>query len=248
MPLRPVVRFAGTVPKQGNDPCECEDSFCVADSSFAVADGASDGIYSDVWARILANSYCRETPANWNSDAFSEWIARRPRIEWEEWQTEVSAKELPWFAREKLRNGSFATLAGVTFAPDLTGAWQACSYGDACLFVVRNDSLLHSFPITSSESFGNNPPLIPTLTGVSTEYFQIINGCAEAGDRFYLTTDALAQWFLAEVERNEKPWVAFDTGILSDDDLKSFVNEYRGHKLLKNDDVALIAIEVQVQR
>ena len=247
MPLRPVVRFAGRVSKQGNDLSECEDSFCVAEASFAVADGASDGIYSDVWARILADSYCQEAPDDWNSQTFAEWIACRSRIEWEGFQTEVSAKDLPWFAREKLRNGSFATLAGVRFAPDLTGAWQACSYGDACVFVVRNDLLLHSFPVNSSESFGNSPPLISTLTHISPEHFKTLAGLAEAGDRFYLATDALAQWFLSEVERNEKPWVAFDTGIFSDDDLKSFVSEYRGYKLLKNDDVTLIAIEVQAQ-
>ena len=248
MPLCSVVRFAGKIPKHGNDPSECEDSFCIGDGTFAVADGASDGIYSDVWARILAESYCRERPQHWNGDDFSEWVACRRGLEWREWQEHVTAKELPWFAREKLRNGSFATFAGITFAPDQSGAWEACSYGDACLFVVRNDTILHSFPVTSSEAFGNNPPLIATLTGVSLEHVQLLSGVAEAGDRLYLATDALAQWFLAQSERDEKPWATFDTGILTDDDLASFVIEYRGQKLLKNDDVTLIAIEVQVQQ
>ena len=248
MSLRPVVRFAGRVPKHGNDLSECEDSFCVADTTFAIADGASDGIYSHVWARILAESYCQQGQQLWNADTFSEWVNCRRRMEWDKWHAQVAAKELPWFAREKLRNGSFATFAGLTFATDLSGAWEACSYGDACLFIVRNDAILHSFPVTSSEAFGNNPPLIATLTGVTPEHIQILSGRAEAGDRFYLVTDALAQWFLAESERDEKPWAAFDTGILTDDDLKSFVNDYRGQKLLKNDDVTLIAIEVQVQQ
>lgn len=247
MPLLPVVTFAGKIPKHGNDPSECEDSFCIGEGTFAVSDGASDGIYSDVWARILAESFCRESRQHWNADDFSEWVACRRRMEWQDWQEQVGAKDLPWFAREKLRNGSFATFAGVRFASDTGGEWEACSYGDACLFVVRNDAVLLSSPITSSEAFNNNPPLLATLGDVVPEHVRIVTGIAEPGDIFYLATDALAQWFLAETERGEKPWIAFDTGILTDADLQSFVAEYREQKVLKNDDVTLVSIAMRVQ-
>ncbi len=151
-------------------------------------------------------------------------------MEWQDWQEQIGAKDLPWFAREKLRNGSFATFAGVRFASDPSGEWEACSYGDACLFVVRNDAVLLSSPITSSEAFNNNPPLLATLADVVPEHVRIVTGIAEPGDIFYLATDALAQWFLAQTERGEKPWIAFDTGILTDADLQSFVAEYREQK------------------
>jgi hypothetical protein len=245
--LRPVIRFAGKFSKHGNDLSECEDSFARGDLTFAVADGASDGIYSDIWARILADSYCREGPQQWTSDQFAEWITCRPRMEWQEFHDTVAAKSLPWFAREKLRQGSFATFAGISFASDLSGAWQACSYGDACLFVVRNDALLLAFPIASSDSFNNSPPLIATLGDVLPEHVRIEAGLAQPGDSFYLATDALAQWFLAETEHGDKPWMAFDTGISNDADLKSFVTEYREQKRLKNDDVTLVSIEIRVQ-
>lgn len=247
MSLRPVVRFAGKIPKHGNEPSECEDSFCIRENTFAVSDGASDGIYSDVWARILAESYCHETRQHWSSEDFSQWVSCLRRSEWQEWHDKVAAKDLPWFAREKLRNGSFATFAGVSFASDLSGAWEACSYGDACLFIVRNNAVLLSFPLTSSDAFNNNPPLLATLADVIPTHVQIVSGFAEPGDSFYLATDALAQWFLAETERSEKPWIAFDTGILTDADLQSFVAEYREQRVLKNDDVTLVSIEMQAQ-
>ncbi len=249
MPLRPVVRFAGKVPKRGNDPSECEDSFSLGDATFAfaVSDGASDGIYSDVWARILTESYCRDNSESWSIDDFSEWVSSCRRIEWQDWHQRLEATDLPWFAREKLRNGSFATFAGLRFAPDLSGAWEACLYGDACLFVVRNDALLFSFPLASSDDFNNSPPLLATLREPSPEHVRLERDQAEAGDNFYLVTDALAQWFLAEHERGDKPWIAFNTGVLTDEDLASFVTESRGHKLLRNDDVTLVSIEVRVQ-
>jgi hypothetical protein len=245
MALRPVVRFAGKVSKHGNDPSECEDSFCIGEGTFAVSDGASDGIYSDVWARILCDSYCRETRQHWSIDEFSEWVSCRRRTEWQEWHERVSVKDLPWFAREKLRNGSYATFAGLRFEADLSGDWEACSYGDACLFVVRHDALLHSLPLTSSEAFNNSPPLLATLGDVLLEHVQIVRHQAEPGDSFYLATDALAQWFLAAHARGDKPWIAFDFD--TEGDLARFVTECRAENLLKNDDVTLVWIEMRVQ-
>jgi len=46
MAIRPVTRFAGTLPKAGNAEAECEDAFCLAGSQLAIADGASEGSYS----------------------------------------------------------------------------------------------------------------------------------------------------------------------------------------------------------
>lgn len=244
MRLRPFVRFAGKVPKNGNSHLECEDSFRVTEAAFAVADGASDAIYSDVWSGILADSYCRTSEAHsWDAEHFSDWIAGC-RSEWRRWEEQLADKELPWFVREKLQSGSFATFAGLSFSPDRSGAWKAFAYGDACLFVVRGDALALSFPLTASDQFDNAPSLISTVRHLTDDRIRVAEGIACPGDRFYLVTDALAQWFLADYERGEKPWIAFDYGISGDAELDLFVTEVRERRSLKNDDVTLVSLEV----
>jgi hypothetical protein len=89
--------------------------------------------------------------------------------------------------------------------------------------------------------------LLATLGDVVPEHVRIVADQAEPGDYFYLMTDALAQWFLSEHERGEKPWQAFNTGILNNDDLIAFVAECRDQRNLKNDDVTLVSIEMRVQ-
>ena len=240
MAAHPVVRFAGKLPKLGNSPDECEDAFSSTLSRFAVADGASEGCYSHIWASILVRSFCDVADGSeWQADEFSAWLDTC-RLQWSDWQSALAQKELPWFTQEKLRLGSFATFLGISVHDN---NWHAFAYGDSCLFIVRNDALVEAFPVRQSGLFDNTPPLVPSTHPLRIEDVQIRDGEIRLGDRLYLTSDALANWFLADSESGEKPWLALD-GIGSDQEFEIFVSEARQFQAMRNDDVTLLCLEV----
>jgi hypothetical protein len=236
--LHPALRFAGKTPKLGNAPGECEDDYCTTSSSFAIADGASEGSFSHLWAGILVRSFCSGAHSQpGSSDGFVAWV-EGCRAQWSVWESQLTTKELPWFTREKLRQGAFATFLGISV---VQSRWRAVGCGDACLFIVRDDVLAEALPILESSAFNNTPTLLSTSGPLPEEKFFSREGELQAGDVIYLTTDALSCWFLAECERGEKPWIAFE-GISSQDDLELFVSEARLSGALRNDDVTLVTL------
>jgi len=238
------MKFAGRIPKHGHRAAECEDRYSSNGWRFAVADGASDSGYSQVWARILADSFCAPPAFDISPEALDVWLGRC-RAEWRRWARERGQGELPWFARESLRAGGFATFAGLVFssadsASDVT-AWHAVACGDACVFIVRDDHLAGAFPVDDCAGFDNTPPLVPTSRLPGGDGLRTATGLARTGDAFYLATDALAQWFLADHDRGEKPWVALN-GVATTRDLDVFVSASREARAMKNDDVTLMSI------
>ena len=238
---RAAVRFAGRLAKHGNALDECEDAFSYSSSRFAVSDGATESSYSSVWAEILTRTFCAgdghlETPG-----AIGAWL-EASRQEWLVWEADISArKDLPWFTRDKLRSGAFATFVGISFRES---QWIAFGFGDACLFVVRSDALIDSFPLSSGAEFSTSPALLSSRDDdLPIEESSLRAGSAAPGDRIYLATDALAQWFFDDFEAGRKPWDALD-GISSSEDLEIFVTEERAGHRMRNDDVALLSVEI----
>jgi hypothetical protein len=239
MAARLVTRFAGQLPKAGNTPEECEDAFCSVGAQCAIADGASEGSYSQVWAAILVRSFCDADAAGWQAPDFSSWIDECRR-QWSAWEQDLAQTDLPWFTREKLRHGSFATFLGLSLSGD---EWHAFACGDSCLLIVRNDTFIGSFPVDQSDDFGNLPALVPSSRPAPDDSLRIRSGEALAGDRIYLLSDALACWFLARLELGEQPWRLLDA-ICCDDDLGLLVSGERQQGRLRNDDVTLVSLEV----
>jgi hypothetical protein len=72
-------------------------------------------------------------------------------------------------------------------------------------------------------------------------------GWWKKGDSFFLMTDALAQWFLTEHEKEHKPWEPLWRGLADKDPtaaLTSLVKDLRSSGELKNDDVTLLVIDL----
>jgi hypothetical protein len=181
-------------------------------SSFtvAVSDGASSSVFARQWARLLVNDFARGPfPPAPDANERVTLLGRK-------WRQQVEAGPLPWYAQEKLVQGSHASLLVVTW--DLQGqrTFSARAIGDSCLFVIRDDALHHAFPVTKSSEFGNHPTLLSTELGRASSdgagvaplpppTFAALDRPYEPGDRFLLMTDALAGWFLAEYEAAASP-------------------------------------------
>lgn len=246
-------------PKDGNTEHEYEDAYAVqklapvgtADGAaagppttftVAVSDGASSSVFAREWARLLVGAF-----AAGPFPAASEANARVARLG-QTWRDQVKSgpSALPWYAEEKLTQGSHASLLVVTW--DLTGArtFSARALGDSCLFVVRRGRLKHAFPVTRAADFGNHPHLLGTELGTAARAehaptFLALDRSYEPGDRFLLMTDALAHWFLAEHEAGRKPWDALPA---EQSKLAPWLDARRANGSLKNDDVTLLALNV----
>jgi hypothetical protein len=240
------------LPCQGNGLEECQDALA-ADaerSRFAIADGAAESPYSSLWAQLLVEEFVRQSERlipweKWLPALQKRWavvcgLAPSPR------QSEETG--VPWYLEVGLRHGAFATFLGLVIEDR---SWYATAVGDSCLFQVRQDELIRAFPVIRAADFSNTPWLIgsrtspyevPHKNGLQTQ------GDCQPGDRLWLMTDALAQWFLTQAENGGKPWLALASleqtaeGASAEQTFAAWIEGLRTARQLRNDDVTLVAI------
>lgn len=238
-------------PKAGNRVEEYEDAFWPvrgmnrtgARFRFAIADGATETSYSALWAQLLVRSFGAGSLRPGQFDASL-------RQEQARWRSAVSSKPLPWYAEAKVLDGAYAALLGLELHGPETGmmTWQALSVGDCCLMHMRGDALLASFPATDAAFFTSRPYLLssnPGPNGALTEQLRHTGGACMPGDRFFLMTDALAQWFLHAAVAGKAPWRTCRA--VTQGGARRFgalVEELRNQHGLRNDDVTLLVVEL----
>ena len=131
----------------------------------------------------------------------------------------------------------------------VSGTWRAIAVGDSCLFQLRGDTLITVGPVCKSEQFDNSPFLIGSK---STDTIQrsgqnvsLHSGTWSRGDRFYLATDALAQWLLLRHESDMPAWEMLrELGAKDTRDFDDLICEMRADHDLHNDDTTLLRVEV----
>ena len=229
--------------KQGHGADEYEDAAAAdgARGRFAVADGASESSFAALWAGLLAREFVRAPLGRRR-----RWAAWLPPLR-ARWAKELDGRALPWYAEEKLRVGAFATFLGLVVRPS---RWRAVAVGDSCLFHLREGRLLRAFPLSRSDEFGNTPRLVgsraPEPDAIEHQQLRAQGHC-RADDRFLLATDALAQWFLRQVEGGNEPWPAVNRLLeppADDAVFASWIDKLRESEGLRNDDVTLLVLDL----
>jgi hypothetical protein len=242
------------VQKSGSAATEYEDAFwplkplyehpVSGQISLAVADGATESSYSSIWARQLARSYVRD---QWfHSERFDSSFKKIQG----RWDQIVGRKPKSWYAEQKLEQGAFGAFLGMTFFEGReSGLWSLMASGDCCMVQVRDNQPLRSLPFTSSEDFDSRPILLGTrrdVNDVALSQLVRVEGEWEEGDQFFLMTDALAAWFLRQVEDGGQPWIALQE-VAPDGPARfpQFIDENRSTKRLRNDDVTLLWVTTE---
>lgn len=242
-------------PKAGNRKEEYEDaSNCsivvnkdTAYYRFAIADGASESSFADIWADLLASGYCN---GQFDSQHIHKSISKLSKA----WRKKLNAKDLPWYAQEKLNSGAFSTLAGITFRlTDASSvAFDAIAIGDSCIFQIRGDTIIAFFPLGSVDDFHNRPVLISSNAANNIHLQAFVkkwSGTAQAGDSFWLMTDALACWVLARYEEDRSVIKQIHELACAHDFINLVHAERKltsrdGSFNLRNDDVTLIRVNL----
>ncbi len=235
--------------KCGNRDEEYEDAYAAdtATGRFAVADGATESAFAARWAQSLVQHFTASSGTG--PDRCSAWLPPAQA----QWQKELRGREFPWYAEAKVVQGAFATFLGVVVSAGADGQfrWASMAVGDSCLFHTRGHALVRAFPIRESKDFGSSPRLVGSrspVDEVEKERVECLEGTGQAGDRLWLMTDALAQWFLQEEESGRKPVKELEslTGSgVAKDRFADWINALREAKRLRNDDVTLLAIRLE---
>lgn len=215
----------------------------------AVADGATESSFASEWAKMLTRAFVKKPFTT------IETLQDRTKILSKRWERIINEISLPWFAEEKARQGAFATILGLELnsSPNSShesGSWSAIAVGDTCLFQIRNENLICSFPISDASEFGNTPPLLSTNLARSSQLWEYVKTHSaewKVGDVFLLATDAIACWFLYEHERDERPWnilLGFPEDPRPSKSFKLWADNARRSSKLKNDDLTLLLLEL----
>jgi hypothetical protein len=238
------------VPKRGNSIDEYEDAYAIdtveTESNIvriAVADGASEGFFSKIWADILVKNFHRKKITTMS--AFLEHCNE----DWKIWKSQylegrqASDRPIQWFEEDGIRRGAYSTFLGLNIKRD-DSQWQAIAIGDTCLFHIRNGALIQSFPLCDSISFNNSPILLSSENPLTNEIMDAIvleTGSYREGDCFFLMTDALSAWVLQEFENGNDP-IDEILGINTQDEFAAFIDTLRTENHLHNDDVTLVTM------
>ncbi len=223
--------------RKGNTPEEYEDA-CAANPAsgrYAVADGATEGCFTGLWARLLVDDFVGRS-----GQGMESWPSSLSAIQ-AQWDGDVLARNLPYHAEPWVRRGAYAAFLGVVLtdshppsgeepearptvsACPLAGEgqgvrgtyrWQAIAVGDTCLFHTRGNALIRAFPLEDSQQFNNAPKLVGARTSTEVILQRCLvwrDGHCQPGDRLWLMTDALAEWCLSEAEAGGNPWAELES-------------------------------------
>jgi hypothetical protein len=249
------------VQKDGSSPDECEDAFFIsADRErgrstrgfrIGLADGATESAFSKQWAELLAADVVDGTLFSSLYRPAQEWPSWFSRIRYE-WRERVAGRDLPWYLEQKVDEGAFATVLGVQFTDRTSRSRRAThvravAIGDTCMFHVRDGVVLSGFPLDSARDFSSRPFLVGTHSvtdHVMIHHIRRYGAVYLDGDRFYLATDALAQFILRQIDEGVPIWNQIDevAGEPGQDAFDDWICGARRWGHMRNDDVTLVKI------
>ncbi len=257
-------------PKQGNAPGEWQDGACGG----VVGDGAA----APRRARFVVLGEQRHRGPTTRCAGWTSWCGRSRRtpratqvpegslgIEappcvasvrrdaGPKWAADVRDFDSIIEERKFAEVGSFATLLGFEIYA-LDGPepyWRAVALGDTVLFHVRAGRMIAVFPPMGPDDFGTLPDGVHTSRASldrMTGRLLTGGGVLEAGDFLFAATDAMAQWILRTIERDEaKVWDTLTT-LAHPDVFARLVEDQRREqnsaKRMKNDDVTLMRLRM----
>jgi hypothetical protein len=229
-------------PKDDVESYEDAAAHDISNRRFAVADGVSSAIFSNIWADVLVEaSIAGDVPVD-DPGAFVQWLTPLRR----EWLQALPAG-MDEYTLRKLQEtrGGHATLLGMSLLED-NGVilYQAYSIGDCCLFVFRDGQLNTSFPANDSSYFGINPKSLPSSRWPGESYIpEQFSGTLNIGDTVVLATDAIACWIFDQIEAGKD----VDLDLFSEADSSvwtQFVKTLRNENQIRFDDTTILIFQI----
>lgn len=239
------------LPKDVERSEEFQDAWCVDQEHgvAAIADGVSSSLFSGSWAKILTKAVVEEPPYIDDMPALPEWLAEHRAA----WIEPIDESKLAWHQKPKFQQGASTTLLWIEmYVADqaetgVAGASQIYGYaiGDTCLFHVREDKVLRSFPLEKSEEFQKDPAVINSFDKQRDHLlqFETWESFCQQGDMLVLCTDAVASWAMAQMEAGTPPrWRSYWGK--SQEDWQAEVMQLRAEQQMRYDDATLLLLRI----
>ncbi len=231
-----------------NSECysDCADNYAFSTENhrFAISDGVSVSFFSEIWSQILVDNYVKFNKSN-NLNFIDEC-----QKQWQQKIEEIVTKpDVKWFVKSKYSKKDFAaaTLVGLEFFEEKR-KWQAQFIGDSFLFFIPKDCInfegVIKYPEQNNFVFDNYPNYLASIEN-NHRGEQHISAEEEITEGFFfLMTDALSEWFISELKKDVKEAVKTLTDLKNQNDFLEIVQTKRDENVLKNDDSAILIIEV----
>lgn len=249
----PIIHiFSGRTHKKNESITDCQDCFQIneAGNYFAIADGASQSFYPNIWAELLVNNFCQNPEINLKN--WQTWLAPIQNKWLQEVQQRVTKAETEkrpvWVTNKNRLNfqeAATSTFIGLQF---LDNQVKVSIVGDSCLFILKGNELKQTYLLKSSKDFNDRPAYFasyPKNNQYDPSFFDIPLDSKKSQDCFYfiLATDALSEYIF---QCREQGTNIFNTllKISSQGEFENFVAEVRNAEniRMKNDDVTLITL------
>lgn len=252
MPIIPI--FSGRTHKENESITDCQDCFQIneAENCFAIADGASQSFYPNIWAQMLVNKFCQDPEINqqnwqtWLAPIQDQWL-----LEVQKRVTKAETEKRPVWVTNKnrlnFRDAATSTFIGLQFLDDQV---KVSIVGDSCLFILKGNELKKTYLLKSSKDFNDRSAYFasyPKDNQYEPSFFDIPLDSKKSQDCFYfiLATDALSEYIFKCREQEKK---IFNTllKISSQGEFENFVAQVRNadNIRMKNDDVTLISLSL----
>lgn len=240
------IIFQGTHPKEIGQEKANEDSFAFSEdlTKFILCDGASESYNSQLWAKIICNSFINDDDIDedWLNDAVKKYVL------------EHDFNTMSWSQLSAYQRGSFSTFTSIS-VDSINKKIITRLFGDSFIFFFKKiKGNYEYFPTFNIPDFHLNPTLLSTkielnkgidLNKVNSKHYleipilkndePIIAICA---------TDALADWFcraMSTIDHNKLINIFLT---INDRKFNKLVNFNRNRGSLKVDDTTLVILEI----
>src|SRR5688500_4479386 len=107
---------------------------------------------------------------------------------------------------------------------------------------MGDGKMIRSFPLDQADQFNSRPVLLcsnaSNNSGVWPEV-RFEQGDCKPDDLFILAADAVAKWFLEQIQYGGKPWETLNR-IGSNQEFQDFIARLRNEKIMRNDDATVL--------
>ena len=182
-------------------------AFAPEDGLFAIADGVTNSVLPDAFARALVRGWMERPFSDY--EGFEKWL-ETAQSEWLEENADQIAELRKEYPEDLYDIVGAATFVGAKLGPKKDGKYKMklVGKGDAVAFLVRNGKRIASFPQRAANEFTDESGGLRTDHEMDDENVlpDDVTWTAKPGDEVYLVTDALGKWIQTELEAKRTPF------------------------------------------